>query len=513
MLTVRHAKRITGNIDRSCFRAFRNCKASFTADMARKRRFRLLMKTMWRRIRKKPSTEINSNTKRMAVALYDYAATQPSDLNFKLGDLLEVYESGPMQTNWCTARNIITGEAGLIPTNFVTYTEGDSLALASWRNIGRSEAELELLMPGVQSGFFLLRPSTDAASFALSVRCGDESSPDVKHFKINVEPGSRQYYIQPEKTFNSLDDLLRFHQDNSLAGDVFLTRPRPRNVVPPPIAECEVDRSCLNLIEKLGAGHFGEVYRAKMLSVDVAVKTCFKATTREEFLEEAKVMHQLNHPRLVRFIGICCRPETEPIYLITEFMSKGSLKDYLAEADQRCIQYTWLVDIIYQVSTAMAFLEEVEVVHRDLRAANVLVAGDDSVKVADFGLTKFIFSDSNQSVDHLNFPVRWTAPEAMQAGYKPCHKADVWSFGVLMFEVMTFASTPYAALSVAEVLPFLRSGNRLPHPRSLGFTCDDDIYVAMHNCWSLQPEDRPDFKYLEIYLQEYISKKNGFTYN
>ncbi|VDN20441.1 unnamed protein product [Dibothriocephalus latus] len=160
----------------------------------------------------------------------------------------------------------------------------------------------------------------------------------------------------------------------------------------------------------------------------------------------------------------------------------------------------------------MSFLEEVEVVHRDLRAANVLVAADKSVKVADFGLTKFLSNNPSKRIATSTFPVRWTAPEAMKSNYKPSHKADVWSFGVLMFEVMTFASQPYAELSQDQILPFLQEGRRLPHPRTLGFRCDDNIYQTMCKCWSMQPKDRPDFKELEIGFETEISQEFGNFY-
>uniref|UniRef100_A0A0X3NHE5 Tyrosine-protein kinase n=1 Tax=Schistocephalus solidus TaxID=70667 RepID=A0A0X3NHE5_SCHSO len=382
--------------------------------------------------------------KAMVLALYDFNSTDPSDLPFKTGDILMLKEEYSEETQgWNFAFNFRTLKTGNIPMNYVT-NENYSVACNAWYNISRTEAERKLFLPGVEDGMFILRPSSDLYCLGLSVKSSCDGVLDIKHYKVHFLPTEGKFYIRHDVQFTTLDDLINFYRITELTPSGCLTTPRPK-VVPPPFnfEEFKVDRSLVQLKIQLGRGNFGEVYLANMRSVTVAVKTCLPTATTEDFLNEAKNMFLLNHPRLVRFLGYCNEPADEPFYLITEYMKNGSLKDFLSSADRTRINYTKCLQIIHQVCVAMAFLEEVQVVHRDLRAANVLVDKDENVKVADFGLTKILRKNANEDQGNLTFPVRWTAPEAMMPDYVPSLKADVWSFGILAYEVLTYGKTPY----------------------------------------------------------------------
>ena len=211
----------------------------------------------------------------------------------------------------------------------------------------------------------------------------------------------------------------------------------------------EIDRDSLVLIKKLGAGQFGEVWEGLWNNTTrVAVKSLKEGSMKKEsFLEEAKIMKRLRHPKLIQLYAVVTIGE--PVLLVTELMNHGSLLEYL-RADGRSLKLPYLVDMNAQIAQGMAFLETKNFIHRDLAARNILVGEDHAVKIADFGLSRCIDDDIYVAQVGSKFPIKWTAPEACNYG-KFSTKSDVWSFGILMYEVITYGRMPYAGMSNAEV--------------------------------------------------------------
>lgn len=441
-------------------------------------------------------------------ALYDFDAINDDDLSFKKGDKLEVDEAST-NCDWWMARHLTSGQQGYIPSNYVTKDDDSPQAQDWWYNVERKEADKQLLLPGNPQGTFLVRESADKQSYVLSIRDHDTKMNDacVKHYRIRkMDNGG--FYISPRRTFPGLLKLIQHYQGVGDGLCCQLTVPCPK--LPPQVQfrELEVARESVKLNKKLGAGCFGDVHAGKWRNtVDVAVKTLKQgAMTAEDFLSEAKLMHKLRHRKLVQLLAVCTA--TEPIWIITEMMVNGSLLDYLRKDEGKSIKLPVIVDMAAQIADGMAYLETENFVHRDLRAANILVGERNDVKVADFGLARLIQEDIYEAHEHTKFPIKWTAPEAA-FDRKFSIKSDVWSYGVLLYELITFGRVPYPGMTGHDVLSKVESGVRMAKPTGGPIPCPDPYYDIMLQCWKKLAETRPTFAFLHDFFDNYFVTAEG----
>ena len=158
-----------------------------------------------------------------------------------------------------------------------------------------------------------------------------------------------------------------------------------------------------------------------------------------------------------------------------------------------------MIDAAAQIASGMAYLEQQGFIHRDLAARNILVGENYICKVADFGLARLIVDDEYVAREGARFPIKWTAPEAALYN-RFTIKSDIWSFGVLLGEMVTKGRIPYPGMSNAEVLAQVERGYRMPLPAG----CPNPLYQIMLRCWLKNPEERPTFEYLEGTLEDYF---------
>ncbi|KAM4602319.1 tyrosine-protein kinase HCK-like, partial [Discoglossus pictus] len=231
----------------------------------------------------------------------------------------------------------------------------------------------------------------------------------------------------------------------------------------------------------------------------VAVKTMKPGSmSAGAFLEEANLMKTLQHDRLVRLNAVVT--QEEPIYIITEYMQKGSLLDFLKSQEGNSQPVTQLIDFSAQIAEGMWFIERMNYIHRDLRAANCLVSATLTCKIADFGLARVIEDSEYTAREGAKFPIKWTAPEAANYGSFTI-KSDVWSFGILLMEIITYGRTPYPGMSNMEVISALDRGYRMPCPQQ----CPQELYNMMLHCWQQEPEQRPTFEYMQSVLEDFFT--------
>ncbi|KAL1780880.1 hypothetical protein HispidOSU_018210 [Sigmodon hispidus] len=242
----------------------------------------------------------------------------------------------------------------------------------------------------------------------------------------------------------------------------------------------------------LGEGFFGEVYEGvytnhKGDKINVAVKTCKKDCTqdnKEKFMSEAVIMKNLDHPHIVKLIGII---EEEPTWIIMELYPYGELGHYL-EKNKNSLKVPTLVLYSLQICKAMAYLESINCVHRDIAVRNILVASPECVKLGDFGLSRYIEDEDYYKASVTRLPIKWMSPESINFR-RFTTASDVWMFAVCMWEILSFGKQPFFWLENKDVIGVLEKGDRLPKPD----LCPPVLYTLMTRCWDYDPSDRPRF--------------------
>ncbi|KAM9410730.1 insulin-like growth factor 1 receptor [Pholidichthys leucotaenia] len=269
--------------------------------------------------------------------------------------------------------------------------------------------------------------------------------------------------------------------------------------------EWEVAREKISLSRELGQGSFGMVYEgvAKGVVKDepetrVAIKTVNESASmreRIEFLNEASVMKEFNCHHVVRLLGVVS--QGQPTLVIMELMTRGDLKSYLRSLRPKEQQWSSLslpplkkmLQMAGQIADGMAYLNANKFVHRDLAARNCMVAEEFTVKIGDFGMTRDIYeTDYYRKGGKGLLPVRWMSPESLKDGVFTTN-SDVWSFGVVLWEIATLAEQPYQGLSNEQVLRFVMEGGLLEKPQN----CPDMLFELMRMCWQYNPKMRPSF--------------------
>jgi len=368
--------------------------------------------------------------------------------------------------------------------------------------IKRIDAEKQLMQSFNQCGSYLIRESeTTPGDFSLSIRDTEK----VRHYKIRrLDVGG--FFVTRRVTFETIPELVTYYTKQADGLCVNLRSPCLISELPQTAGlskeaneAWEIERSSIRLIKKLGAGQFGEVWQGLWNNTTpVAVKTLKPGTMGvSEFLEEAALMKKLRHQKLIQLYAVCTREE--PIYIITELMKHGSLLEYL-RSDGRSLKLPQLIDMGAQVAAGMAYLEEKNYIHRDLAARNILVSENLICKVADFGLARIIDEDIYEAHTGAKFPIKWTAPEAAMYS-RFTIKSDVWSFGILLYELITYGRFPYPGMNNAQVLEALQAGYRMPCPMG----CPEPLYEIMRECWRDDAASRPPFEPLQWRLEEFFT--------
>uniref|UniRef100_A0A673C9L4 Fibroblast growth factor receptor n=1 Tax=Sphaeramia orbicularis TaxID=375764 RepID=A0A673C9L4_9TELE len=295
----------------------------------------------------------------------------------------------------------------------------------------------------------------------------------------------------------------------------------------------ELPRDRLVLGKPLGEGCFGQVVMGEALGLDkekpncvtkVAVKMLKSDATEKDLSDLISEMEMMKiigkHKNIINLLGACT--QDGPLYVIVEYASKGNLREYLRARRPPGMEYCYnpdqvpvenmsikdLVSCAYQVARGMEYLASKKCIHRDLAARNVLVTEDNVMKIADFGLARDIHHiDYYKKTTNGRLPVKWMAPEALFDRIYT-HQSDVWSFGVLLWEIFTLGGSPYPGVPVEELFKLLKEGHRMDKPS----TCTHELYLMMRDCWHAVPSQRPTFKQLVEDLDRCLAMTSNQEY-
>uniref|UniRef100_A0A3Q3VZH3 Receptor protein-tyrosine kinase n=1 Tax=Mola mola TaxID=94237 RepID=A0A3Q3VZH3_MOLML len=298
------------------------------------------------------------------------------------------------------------------------------------------------------------------------------------------------FYLRRQKKLKRKETMRRILQEHELVEPLTPSGASPNQAQMRILKETELKK-----LRVLGAGAFGTVYKGvwapdgENVKIPVAIKVLRENTSpkaNKEILDEAYVMAGVASPYVCRLLGICL---TSTVQLVTQLMPYGCLLDYVRENKDR-IGSQFLLNWCVQIAKGMSYLEEVRLVHRDLAARNVLVKNPNHVKITDFGLARLLDIDETEyHADGGKVPIKWMALESI-LHRKFTHQSDVWSYGVTVWELMTFGAKPYDMIPAREIPDVLEGGERLPQP----LICTIDVYMIMVKCWMIDPDSRPRFK-------------------
>ncbi|XP_036409671.1 ephrin type-A receptor 4-like isoform X2 [Megalops cyprinoides] len=273
----------------------------------------------------------------------------------------------------------------------------------------------------------------------------------------------------------------------------------------------EIDASCIKIEKVIGIGEFGEVCSGRLKlpgkrEICVAIKTLKVGYTdqqRRDFLSEASIMGQFDHPNVIRLEGVVTK--CKPVMIITEYMENGSLDAFLRKNDGR-FTVIQLVGMLRGIASGMKYLSDMSYVHRDLAARNILVNSNLVCKVSDFGMSRVLEDDPEAAYTTRGgkIPIRWTAPEAI-AYRKFTSASDVWSYGIVMWEVMSYGERPYWDMSNQDVIKAIEEGYRLPPPMD----CPVALHQLMLDCWQKERSERPKFCQIVNMLDKLIRNPNS----
>uniref|UniRef100_A0A8D0AFX2 receptor protein-tyrosine kinase n=1 Tax=Sander lucioperca TaxID=283035 RepID=A0A8D0AFX2_SANLU len=266
----------------------------------------------------------------------------------------------------------------------------------------------------------------------------------------------------------------------------------------------------------IGKGHFGTVYHGYFTDhnnreIHCAVKSLNRITDVEEveqFLKEGIIMKGFHHSNVLSLLGILLPQEGLPL-VVLPYMKHGDLRHFI-RCEKRNPTVKDLIGFGLQVARGMEYLAQKKFVHRDLAGRNCMLDESYTVKVADFGMARDVFDKEYYSVqDHrkAKLPVKWMAIESLQT-QKFTSKSDVWSFGVLMWEMLTRGASPYPEVDPYDITHYLLKGRRLPQPQY----CPDPLYSIMLQCWDPDPELRPSFATLVSAVFTILSGLEGEHY-
>uniref|UniRef100_A0A1I8A532 Tyrosine-protein kinase n=1 Tax=Steinernema glaseri TaxID=37863 RepID=A0A1I8A532_9BILA len=370
--------------------------------------------------------------------------------------------------------------------------EQKALTRLEWYHGLMPREEIEDLLKNGREGDFCLR-KTDVSKkerYAVSVYWGNR----VRHILPKLNKDNKWCFGGREPSYDKIEKLLASKSELQTDGTKLL------NTVPRP--DWYILHEHITMKKKLGSGNFGDVFLAELYvknadKIPAAVKTLRGKLGKQErvqFVKEASLVRKFNHDNIVRILGVA--PQQEPMMIILELASGGCLKNHCRDKVELTVAD--LTRYCLDAAQGMEYLSVHLVIHRDIAARNCLLTDKYVVKISDFGLS---CADRTEVKEQKlkNVPVKWLAPETLNRGVFTT-KSDVWSFGIMMWEVFSRCKTdPYPGMSNKDVRALVVTEGRMDPPEETPKPCSE----LMKKCWLLKPEERPGWSDIVRLLSEH----------
>ncbi|KAK3413730.1 serine/threonine-protein kinase STY8 isoform X1 [Eucalyptus grandis] len=385
-------------------------------------------------------------------------------------------------------QNVEDGDGIVRPTHEITFSALDKRKVLS---------ELTALLSEIGLNIQEAHAFSTVDGFSLDVFVVDGWHSEEEELRKEVEKGilkSKQEHFGPKH--HSIPALGEHNQDGTECFPECVKIPTDGTDV------WEIDMGQLVTGAKVASGSFGDLYRGTYCGQEVAIKILkpgrANAAILSDFAQEIYIMRKIRHKNVVQFIGACTRPPN--LYIVTEFMSKGSIYDFLHKQNG-AVKLPSLLKVAIDVSKGMNYLHQNNIIHRDLKTANLLMDENEVVKVADFGVARVQAETGVMTAETGTY--RWMAPEVIEHRQYD-HKADIFSFGIVLWELLT-GELPYAYMTPLQAAIGVVQKDLRP---SIPKDTDPLLVELLQSCWERDPKRRPNFSEISEILQQ-IAKKVG----
>ncbi|NXF78831.1 MERTK kinase, partial [Sclerurus mexicanus] len=419
---------------------------------------------------------------------------------------------------------LLNSSVAVLPVEATNATCSIRVAAVTKGGVGPFSVPVEIFIPG--SGLVNSAPSSTPASgnadsfvVALGFICGTVAVGLILCLSVVIQKRCVETKYGNAFSGNDLELAVNYTAKKSYcrrAVELTLGSLGVSRELQQKLQDVVVDRNTLSLGKVLGEGEFGSVMEGRLSQPEgvpqkVAVKTMkldnFSQREIEEFLSEAACMKDFDHPNVIKLLGVCIELSSQQVpkpMVILPFMKYGDLHSFLLrsrlEMAPQFVPLQTLVKFMVDIALGMEYLSSRNFLHRDLAARNCMLRDDMTVCVADFGLSKKIYSGDYYRQGRIaKMPVKWIAIESL-ADRVYTTKSDVWAFGVTMWEIATRGMTPYPGVQNHEIYEFLFHGQRLKKPED----CSDELYEIMSACWRADPATRPTFSQLKVRLEKLL---------
>jgi len=381
----------------------------------------------------------------------------------------------------------------------------DDKTYRSLKNIVQTHSEGGIpLKTSTNTELFL----TEGMNRTLVTKKPIELSAEVKELRLQFqgvgieEPRATQYAIKfgsqgiDIKSFARLDERMFKELGVLQMGDIIKLMKLKLDI--------SLKQFCINdvkILESIGKGSFGEVYRAIWQgNTEIALKS-LHSSQLNELEAESTLLMQLRHPFIISYMGIYHQTNPDTYSMATEYMNEGSL-DQLLIKKRNELTFADLLQMAKDALAGMKFLHSKKIIHRDLSARNLLVKREGNkyvVKVGDFGLSRSLLENDFYETTNMKFARKWSAPESCTEN-KFSYASDIWSYAVCVWEILQFGEVPFKQYSNPEAVKKVLEGERLPCPQN----CPDSLWNILMKCWSVEPQKRPTWDEIQSTLDNLL---------